>query len=178
MSSKVLSDAYIMTVHSLRLDYLDCFSTPFSLPLWIDVSIVAPADCFRLVTPLSLFLPDPVTKLSVSPGFLCQPLLCSSPSFDPCPSFSAQYEYNGVNIFWLRLTKPHFLHNIVRIARPTWQDERGNSWKVSHRGSSVNVLISLFLPGPSTGKHSLGGVGVVGEKFTIYHHGCRGGQRG
>lgn len=95
MSSKVLSDAYIMTVHSLRLDYLDCVSTPFSLSLRIDVSIVALVDYFRLVTLLSLSLPDPVTKLSVSLGFLYQPLLRSSPSFDPCPSLSAHVSITG-----------------------------------------------------------------------------------
>lgn len=95
MSSKVLSDAYIMTVHSLRLDYPDCLSTPFSLALCIDVSIVSVTGYFRLVTLLSLFLPDPVTKLSFFFSFLCQPLLLSSPSFDPCSSFSAHVSITG-----------------------------------------------------------------------------------
>ena len=78
---------------------LDCLSTPLSLtlPLYWCFSIVALTDCFRLVTLLSLFLPDPVTKLSVS-LFLSQPLIFSSPIIWPLLLFLSSGEYNREGI--------------------------------------------------------------------------------
>lgn len=107
MSFEVLSDAYIMTVHSLRLDYLDCLPPP----ICIKASIVALTDRFRLVTPLlSLFLPDPVTKLSISHGSLRQALLPSHPSADLLSVIPREY-------YEVKMLTPSMLKqsNIMRV---------------------------------------------------------------